>query len=189
MFNPNLTLNSNVTILGNLTISGSPTTIQSTSTYINDTLIVFNNGYAGSPSFDIGIVANRNLQGMGPYGSVKTRGFWSAKEEERTWTDIENIKHSIDYELFHDIREKADKLFNEAKNLLLQEDMHKDGSYGIHNSNVHESCRTAFDIKQVIRHEFWKRNPNRSEMTVDSHIHFTSTVDSHKIKCNLDENE
>lgn len=122
-------------------------------------------------------------------GYVKTKGFWSAKEEERTWKDVENIKHSIDYGQFHDIREKADKLFNEGKNLLLQEDMDKNGSYGIHNSNVHESCRTAFDIKQVIRHEFWKRNPDRSEMTVDSHIHFTSTIDSHKIKCNLDENE
>ena len=86
VFNPNLTLNSNVTILGNLTISGSPTTIQSTSTYINDPLIVFNNGYAGSPSFDIGIVANRNLQGMGPYGSVNVAWIW--EETAQQWQAI-----------------------------------------------------------------------------------------------------
>jgi len=76
VFNANLTLNSNVTILGNLTVSGTPTTISSTNTYVNDPLIVFNNGYVGSPSYDIGIIANRNLQSLAGYGSVNTAFVW-----------------------------------------------------------------------------------------------------------------
>lgn len=62
LFNPALTLNSNVTILGNLSVTGNTSTINSTNTLVNDPLIVFNNGYAGVPTYDIGIIANRNLQ-------------------------------------------------------------------------------------------------------------------------------
>ena len=80
VFNANLTLNSNVTILGNLTVSGTPTTISSTNTYVNDPLIVFNNGYVGSPSYDIGIIANRNLQSLAGYGSVNTAFVWKEAE-------------------------------------------------------------------------------------------------------------
>jgi len=61
LFNPNLTLNSNVTIAGNLSVMGTSSTISSTNTYVNDPLIVFNNGYTGLPSADVGILVNRNL--------------------------------------------------------------------------------------------------------------------------------
>jgi hypothetical protein len=44
------------------------------------------------------------------------------------------------------------------------------GSYGIYNSNVDESCREAYNMVQVIRHEFWKANPKRSSITVDSSV-------------------
>lgn len=94
----------------------------------------------------------------------------------------------VDYEIYHDSRERADILFSQGRNLLLQEEKHVNGSYGIHHPNVDESCRTAFDIVQVIRHEFWKRNPNRSEITVDSHIYLISDEDTTHIKCNLNEN-
>ena len=86
VFNPNLTLNSNVTILGNLTIAGTPTTIQSTNTYVNDPLVVFNNGYTGSPSYDIGMIANRNLQSLAGYGSVNTAFIW--REVDAQWQAI-----------------------------------------------------------------------------------------------------
>jgi hypothetical protein len=60
------------------------------------------------------------------------------------------------------------------------------GGWGIHHPNVDDSCREAFDIIQVIRHEFWKRDPERSSMTVDSSIHFTSDKgESSKIKVEL----
>lgn len=61
LFNANLTLASNITIQGNLAVLGESTTISSTNTYVNDPLIVFNNGFTGAPSYDIGIIVNRNL--------------------------------------------------------------------------------------------------------------------------------
>ena len=65
--------------------------------------------------------------------------------------------------------------------------MPEHGSWGIYNSEVDDSCRIAFDIIQVIRHEKWKMSPNRSSVTVDSHIHFSHTKDgsSNEIKCFL----
>ena len=66
--------------------------------------------------------------------------------------------------------------------------MPKNGSWGIYHPSVDDSCRQAFDIVQVIRHERWKRNPNRSQATVDSSIHFSHRKDnsSDKIKCQID---
>ena len=61
LFNPNLTLYSNLTITGNLNVMGEASTISSTNTYVNDPIIVFNNGFTGSPSYDVGILVNRNL--------------------------------------------------------------------------------------------------------------------------------
>ena len=63
LFNPELTLNSNITIVGNLAVMGDSSTISSTNTYVNDPLIMFNNGYTGLPSYDVGFVVNRNLSG------------------------------------------------------------------------------------------------------------------------------
>ena len=77
LFNPNLTLNSNVSILGNFSVQGNTETINATNTYINDPLVVFNNGYTGSlAGYDIGIVINRFLASLGPYGSVNTFLGW-----------------------------------------------------------------------------------------------------------------
>jgi hypothetical protein len=76
LFNPNLTLNSNVTIQGNLAVMGASTTISSTNTYVNDPIIVFNNGFTGAPSYDVGMLINRNLNGSGPTGS-NTAWVWT----------------------------------------------------------------------------------------------------------------
>jgi hypothetical protein len=76
-FNANLTLNSNVSIIGNLTVTGSTSTVSSTNTYVNDPLVVFNNGYTGSlTGYDIGILVNRNLASLTGYGSVNTAWVW-----------------------------------------------------------------------------------------------------------------
>jgi len=117
-------------------------------------------------------------------GYIKTKGSWGNGEKIKTWGDVHNIKHSIDYGRFHKIRDQAIDKFNEGRNLLIQEEMHKNASFGIHNSDVDESCRVAFDIIQVIRHEFWKQNPFRSEMTVDSNV-YIYTEDGFKIKCKI----
>jgi hypothetical protein len=78
LFAPSITLNSNVTITGNLTLTGNADTINATNTYINDPLVVFNSGYVGSlTGYDIGVLVNRNLSSLAPYGSVNTAWIWS----------------------------------------------------------------------------------------------------------------
>ena len=114
---------------------------------------------------------------------IKTKGRWNGREEIREWRK-EEVKLSIDYSQFHNIRDKAEKILNQGRNILLKDDLHDNASYGINNPNVDESCRVAFDIIQVIRHEFWKADPDRSDITVDSHLHLGSK-DSDKIKVNL----
>lgn len=89
-FNQNLTLNSNVTIVGNLSISGNTSTIQSTNTYVNDPLIVFNNGYTGAASYDIGVLINRNLASMPGYGSMNAFLGW--KEADQAFEGIATIE-------------------------------------------------------------------------------------------------
>ena len=79
-FNSNLTLNSNVSIVGNLQVTGNTTTINSINTFINDPLVIFNNGYTGIPSYDVGMLVNRNLAALGSYGSVNTAWVWSESD-------------------------------------------------------------------------------------------------------------
>ena len=119
-------------------------------------------------------------------GYIKTKGSWGNGEEIRTWTDVDNVKLSIDYSEYHNIRDAGEKQLNIGRNTLLQEEIPTYGSWGLHHPSVDETCRQAFDILQVIRHEFWKANPDRSSITVDSSIHFISTTDSGKIKCQID---
>lgn len=114
---------------------------------------------------------------------IQTKGWWGAKEELR-WFPKEKVKLSIDYEQFHQIRDTAEKILNTGRNMLLQEEISNNGSYGIYNTNVDESCRVAFDIVQVIRHEFWKANEDRVDYTVDASLHLT-TKDSNKVKVQL----
>jgi hypothetical protein len=82
LFSPTLTLSSNVTITGNLSVIGNTTTINATNTYINDPLVVFNNGYSGSlAGYDIGIIVNRNLASLGGYGGVNTAWIWVENDQ------------------------------------------------------------------------------------------------------------
>ena len=119
---------------------------------------------------------------------VKTKGSWGNGEEVKKWTDVENVHHSTDYEKYHKARENADEILSHARNILINDQlMSKHGSWGIHHPSVDDTCRMAFDIHQVIRHERWKINPNRNEHVVSSHIHFTHRKDnsSNEIKCEL----
>jgi len=119
---------------------------------------------------------------------IKTKGSWGNGEEVKTWNDLESVKLSIDYGTYHEIRDEAERIFNKGRNTALQYSLSDKGSYGIYNSQVDESCRVAFDILKVIRHEFWKLNPNRSEHTVDAYVD-TSTKDGSKIKCIIEANQ
>jgi hypothetical protein len=64
LFNSNLTMTSDVTITGNLTVQGSSTylTVASTNTYVNDPLIVLNNAFTGTNTYDVGLIFNRGNQ-------------------------------------------------------------------------------------------------------------------------------
>lgn len=61
LFNSNLTTLSDVTIGGNLVVLGTSvyTNVASTNTFVNDPLVVLNNGVTGTNSNDIGFIFNR----------------------------------------------------------------------------------------------------------------------------------
>ena len=142
-------------------------------------------------------VGDRTVRGevveIGPKRKwIKTKGSWGNGEEIKKWTDVENVKHSVDYERYHRVRDTVDTILVQPRNMLINDpEMPKHGSWGIHHPSVDDSCRMAFDIIQVIRHERWKLNPERSEMTVDSHIHFTHRKDnsSNLVKCEISKKE
>jgi hypothetical protein len=77
LFNSNITVTSDFVITGNLTVQGSSTylTVASTNTYVNDPLIVLNNAFAGSNSYDLGFIFNR--------GSDPNKAFyWDESSDE-----------------------------------------------------------------------------------------------------------
>ena len=88
LFNPDVTINSNIAIVGNLTVSGNTNTINSTNTLVNDPLVIFNNGYTGTPSYDVGILVDRNLQPTSPtnYGALNSAWIW--KEADGSFEGI-----------------------------------------------------------------------------------------------------
>jgi hypothetical protein len=115
-------------------------------------------------------------------GFIKTKGNWCNGEEIKTWTDVENIQLSPDWGEFHNKKDTAKALFSEVNRLITNDRNFSNGmSLGIHNEDVKE-CREAFDIIQVIRHEFWKENSKHSDMTVDSSISLTSGEPTVKVQ-------
>jgi hypothetical protein len=77
LFSSNITVTSDFTITGNLTVQGAATylTVASTNTYVNDPLIVLNNAFAGSNSYDLGFIFNR--------GSDPNKAFyWDESSDE-----------------------------------------------------------------------------------------------------------
>lgn len=125
-------------------------------------------------------------------GSVdKKLNRWCDKQE---WKKLKDVKLSTDYTRYHRIRDNVDMMLVQPRNMLINDSqMSQHGSWGIHHPSVDDSCRMAFDMVQVIRHERWKNNPDRNTMTVDSHTHFTHRKDdsSNKIRCelNIDKDE
>ena len=88
LFAPSVTINSDIAIVGNLNVSGNTSTIQSTNTLVNDPLIIFNNGYSGTPMYDIGMLASRNLQPTAPtnYGGLNAAWIW--READNAWEGL-----------------------------------------------------------------------------------------------------
>ena len=102
LFAPSVTINSNISVIGNLSVSGDTSQINSVNTYVNDPLVVFNNGYSGSLSgYDIGMLINRNLASLAPYGSVNTAWIWVENDQAfeaiattETGTNVSSINNS-----------------------------------------------------------------------------------------------
>lgn len=113
---------------------------------------------------------------------IKTKGSWGSGEDTRIWTDIENIKLSPDWSKIHKKQDIIQMYFNDLKRQISEISLGDGGNLGIHNKLVDESCRQAFDIVQLIRHEFWKENPNRSSMTVNSSVSFTTSQPTVKVE-------
>ena len=116
--------------------------------------------------------------------NIKTKGSWSSSEETKTWEDLKNIRLQPDYEQYHRIKKEAIGLLDDAKKEITGDP----ASYGIHNMKVDDSCRVAFDIQQVIRHEFWKNSEHQHYYTVDASVSL-STENAEQIKCEISEKE
>lgn len=117
-------------------------------------------------------------------GSVGKDGCW-VKEQE--WKNIEDVKLSVNWSKYHDTMDYAKNVLHSARNILINDyQLSNSGYIGINNKKVDDSCRQAFDILQVIRHEFWKQRGEKSFATVGSSVHFTSNSgDSDKIKVEI----
>ena len=99
-------------------------------------------------------------------GSVKD-GLWCKDPE---WKDLKDVKLSTDWEHFHFIRDTANKVLYSARNVLYgNDDISHNGHWGIYNKQVDDSCRVAYHLHQVIRHELWKQQEEPTQYTVDSY--------------------
>ena len=114
--------------------------------------------------------------------SISTKGRWASSEEIREWFDIENIYHSADYSKVHDTEDEIRNNIKVIKKLISGQDFGHSGSYGIHNKIVDESCRAAYDIVQVIRNEFWKKQDDRNECVVSSSVSLSSNLEIVKVE-------
>jgi len=105
--------------------------------------------------------------------------------ERHLSNELKLMNGRTDYNRFHQVRDSVDAMLIHPRNMLMQDPSHpRNGSWGIHNKKVDESCREAYDIIQVIRHEFWKADETRSNITVDSSVHLV-TKDTGNIKVTL----
>lgn len=100
--------------------------------------------------------------------AIWTKGSWGKGEEIRKWTDVENVKLSIDYGEYRAKEDEIKELLSQVNSIIYGSPMSKNMSLGIYNEQVDESCRESFEILKKIRHQFWLANENRSNMTVDS---------------------
>ena len=104
---------------------------------------------------------------------IKTKGSWGNGEEIKTWTDVENIRLSPDYGELHKTKQVIEELLTQVKyEITGNPEFKRPGvSFGICNTkDLGKTNDEAFDMIQVIRHEFWKENPNRSDMSVASSV-------------------
>jgi len=109
---------------------------------------------------------------------IKTEGSWGNGNEVKKWKDVKNLKLSPDWAKLHDRTREIKTRLSEIKYLITGDSTFYSAYFGIHSKQVDETCREAYDIIQVIRHEFWKAQKDKSNYTVDSSISKSSMDDS-----------
>ena len=123
------------------------------------------------------------------YSRIGIGQMWAIKDhptfENVLRKEFKDEDGKVDYSRYHEVRDNADLMLVLPRNMLLSDlTLRKNASWGIYNPDVDESCRVAYDLVQVIRHEFWLANPDRSEHVVMSSVHL-STKNSNQIKVEL----
>ena len=119
--------------------------------------------------------------GIGQFNVIKEHPTF----ENALRKEFKDEEGKVDYNRYHEVRDNVDLMLVQPRNMLLNDlTLPKNASWGIYNPDVDESCRVAYDLVQVIRHEFWLANPDRSEHVVMASVHLT-TKDSYKIKVKL----
>ena len=99
-------------------------------------------------------------------GSVKD-GMWCKDPE---WKDLKYVKLSTEYSLYHRLRDDAKSYLYLGRNILYgTSELGSNGHWGIYHPKVDDSCRVAYHLHQVIRHELWKQYDNPTRYTVDSY--------------------
>jgi hypothetical protein len=101
-------------------------------------------------------------------------GIYSISNCQKSLKTQETVGRKADDDMYYQRRDAADALLCELKKIITGQNLGRGGNLGIHNEILHESCREAFDMHQMIRHAFWKIDPERSQMTVDSSVSKTS---------------
>ena len=137
--------------------------------------------YASAKKLAVGVDTMRGEVVEIGDGYVKTKGSWGNGEEIRTWTDVENIKISPNWNQFHQAKDRIRSLFAEVNRLLLNDPVFPQNA-SLGGTDPSRASTKAFDMVQVIRHEWWKINPNRTGMTVDSSINLWSGEPAIKVE-------
>lgn len=117
-------------------------------------------------------------------GFIRTEGTWDGALETRTWNDVDQIKHSIDYDLYYELRRQAERTLNLGRNQLLTEELSDHSYWSIHSTSVDKSCKDTFDMLQIIRHELWKNQPNRPNHVISSRVNLIDGSNSN-FKCEI----
>lgn len=117
-------------------------------------------------------------------GYIKTKGSWGKGEEIKKWVDVDKIKLSPNWESYHKDKKEIEYMIGNIKNIITNHKIGVNGNYGIYNKEISDSCREAYDIHQVIRHEFWKEHDDKDFMVVSSSV--TLTSDKEKVNVKLD---
>lgn len=95
--------------------------------------------------------------------------------------DRAKIKLSPNYTKYHETKDLIRRDMNLIKNCISNGEI-AGGSYGIYSKRVDNSCREAFDMVQIIRHEFWKQRENKSNYTVDASVYYTTDTKNFEVK-------